>query len=211
MVKIESIDLWTEQHKNHHDCFNGAFIDGVEREEFPYDSFKIVRNCNCLISNNNNISIGNKHHAIIFYKNSLPIRLMVICRETNIDDLLKTALKQKVGDFLLSQLLTEKQIKSCEINLNEKPLFNEFNSTNEIDVGSCDRFILMKNMLKGSYTEDDTGLGHYDSNKYTYIQNLFVKYSLKTDDEIFEIEHEGGFLNELKTRIIILQKHFKSC
>lgn len=24
---INSIDLWTEQYKNHYECFNGAFVD----------------------------------------------------------------------------------------------------------------------------------------------------------------------------------------
>lgn len=30
MKKIQTIDLWTEQHKNHYECFNGAFVDGFE-------------------------------------------------------------------------------------------------------------------------------------------------------------------------------------
>lgn len=61
-------------------------------------------------------------------------------------------------------------------------------------------------MLSGSYTEDVTNFGHYDSDRYFYFNNLLVTYYLKTDTEIFNIVHEGGFLNDLKTRIIILQK-----
>ncbi len=208
MEKIETIDLWTEQYKNHYECFNGAFIDGFENKNLPYDSFKIVRNCNCIITNNCDLAIGNKHQAIVFYKNEKPIRLMVICKETNIDGLLKNSLNQKVGDILLYQVFENHKIDYQDINLNEKPIFNEFNDMNEIDIGSCDRFSLLKQMLSGSYTEDETKFGHFDNDKYFYIHNLKVKYSLKTDNEIFEIDHEGGFLNELKTRAIILQKKF---
>lgn len=28
MEIIKTIDLWTEQHNNHYECFNGAFVDG---------------------------------------------------------------------------------------------------------------------------------------------------------------------------------------
>lgn len=31
---IKTIDLWTEQYKNHYECFNGAFVDGFEKIEF---------------------------------------------------------------------------------------------------------------------------------------------------------------------------------
>lgn len=64
-------------------------------------------------------------------------------------------------------------------------------------------------MLKGSYTEDDTKFRHYDNDKYFYIHNLQITYHLKTDTEIFNIEHDGGFVNELNTRLIPLQKVFK--
>ena len=30
MKIVKSIDLWTEQHENHYECFNGGFIDGFE-------------------------------------------------------------------------------------------------------------------------------------------------------------------------------------
>lgn len=26
---IQTIDLWTEQRDNHYECFNGAFVDGL--------------------------------------------------------------------------------------------------------------------------------------------------------------------------------------
>ena len=205
--KIETIDLWTEQYPNHYECFNGAFIDGFENGDLPFDSYKIKKNCNCIISNNSEIPIGNKHHAVVFYKNLKPVRLMVICKDTNIDDLLNNALNQKIGNKMLHQIFTDK-IRYTEINMQEKPIFNKYNFTKEIDAGSCDRFSLLKSMLSGSYTEDESNYGHYDSDRYFYVKNLNVTYYLKTDTEIFDIAHEGGFLNDLKTRIIILQKKF---
>ena len=49
---IRTIDLWTEQNPNHTECFSGAFVDGFENENIPFDSYKIIRNCNCVISSN---------------------------------------------------------------------------------------------------------------------------------------------------------------
>jgi hypothetical protein len=154
------------------------------------------------------LAIGNKHHAIIYYKDSKPVRLIVCCHDTDVDKLIENATQQKIGNKTLSQIFEQHNIKKTEIDLSEKPVFNEFNSCPEIDTGSCDRFSLMKSMLSGSYTEDDTKFGHFDSTTYFYIQDLSVTYNLSTDRESFEIDHEGGFLNDLKTRIIILQKKF---
>ena len=47
---INSIDLWTEQYKNHYECFNGVFVDGFENNKKPFDEYKIVKNCNCIIT-----------------------------------------------------------------------------------------------------------------------------------------------------------------
>lgn len=48
-MQIKTIDLWTEQFKNHYECFNGAFVDGFENNNIPFDRYKIVKNCNCII------------------------------------------------------------------------------------------------------------------------------------------------------------------
>ena len=78
-MQIKTIDLWTEQFKNYYECFNGAFVDGFDNNNIPFDRYKIVKNCNCIITvSNKNINISNKHNSIIFYKNNIPVRLMVI-------------------------------------------------------------------------------------------------------------------------------------
>ena len=98
-------------------------------------------------------------------------------------------------------------IKSVTIDMNEKAIYNEVDNTKEIDVGSCDRWKLLYNMLKGSYTESDTQYGNYESDKYEFIPNLHIKYKLTTDNEIFEIEHKCSFINTIKTRIIPIQEN----
>ena len=40
MNTIKTIDLWTEQHDNHYECFNGAFVDGFEDSKAPFDTYK---------------------------------------------------------------------------------------------------------------------------------------------------------------------------
>ena len=84
---IKTIDLWTEQNENHIECFSGAFVDGFENGDIPFDTYKVIRNGNCIIiSNRNDLNISNKHNAIVFYKNGVPTRLMVINQNTDIDN-----------------------------------------------------------------------------------------------------------------------------
>lgn len=82
METIKTIDLWTEQQPNQFECFRGAFIDSFENDTIPFDSYKVVRNCNCFITcNRDDLNISNKHNAIVFYKNNNPIRLIVLTKK----------------------------------------------------------------------------------------------------------------------------------
>ena len=208
MKTIKSIDLWTEQNENHYECFNGAFVDGFENNQIAFDEYKIIKNCNCIITvNNPNINISNKHNAIVFYKDKNPVRLMVINKNTDIDKCIKIALTQYFENETLQVLYDNLQIKSSIIDIKETPIFNNADFIKEIDVGSCDRWNLLYNMLKGSYTESNTQYGNYQSDKYEFIPNIFIKYELTTDTEKFEIEHKCAFINTIETRIIPIQEN----
>lgn len=208
METIKSIDLWTEQYENQYECFNGAFVDGFENGKIAFDEYKIVENCNCIITTRNeDINITNKHKAIIFYKEKKPVRLAVINKNTDIDKCIKTALNQYFADGILQDLYNKIGINSNKIDMKEQLIFNNADKTKEIDVGSCDRWKLLYNMLKGSYTESDTQYGNYESDKYEFIPNLFIKYKLITDTEIFEIDHKCAFINTIKTRLIPIQEN----
>lgn len=206
MKIINSIDLWTEQYKNHYECFNGAFVDGFDKKIKPFNKYKIIKNCNCIITTNmEDINISNKHNAIIFYDNDNPVRLVVINKDTEIENCINVALNQNFDNMKLKDLYKQENIKSSIIDMNEQAISNNKDITKEIDVGSCDRWKLLYNMLKGSYTEDNTPYGNYQSDKYEFVPNIQIKYELKTDTEIFEIEHNCVFINEIKTRIIPIQ------
>lgn len=208
METIKSIDLWTEQYENQYECFNGAFVDGFENGKIAFDEYKIVENCNCIITTRNeDINITNKHKAIIFYKEKKPVRLAVINKNTDIDKCIKTALNQYFADGILQDLYNKIGINSNKIDMKEQLIFNNADKTKEIDVGSCDRWKLLYNMLKGSYTESDTQYGNYESDKYEFIPNLCIKYKLITDTEIFEIDHKCAFINTIKTRLIPIQEN----
>lgn len=208
METIKSIDLWTEQYENQYECFNGAFVDGFENGKIAFDEYKIVENCNCIIiTSSQDINITNKHKAIIFYKEKRPVRLAVINKNTDIDKCIKTALNQYFADGILQDLYNKIGINSNKIDMKEKTIFNNADKTKEIDVGSCDRWKLLYNMLKGSYTESDTQYGNYESDKYEFIPNLFIKYKLITDTETFEIDHKCAFINTIKTRLIPIQEN----
>ena len=49
---IKTIDLWTEQIQNHQDVICGAFVDGFKNKNIPFDSYKVIKNCNCIITTN---------------------------------------------------------------------------------------------------------------------------------------------------------------
>lgn len=204
---IRTIDLWTEQNPNHIECFSGAFVDGVENGSIPFNSYKIVRNCNCIItSNQDNLNISNKHNSIIFYKDDIPIILMVINKETDIDKCINEALNQSFNNSTLKEIYALHSITANDINLNEQSIYNNSDKSKEIDVGSCDRPSLLECMLEGSYTQSDTDYGKSNSdNSYTFIPNLSIEYKLITDTECFKIEHHCAFINENMTRIIPLQ------
>ncbi len=209
MKVIKTIDLWTEQKIDHYECFNGCFVDGGGSENgLPFSRYEIIRNCNCLICcNNKNINISNKHHAIVFYKNNIPVRLMVINKNTDVDKCVRVALDQNFGTGNLRDFYKTNQIASKEIDLKEKPIENQSDFDKEIDVGSCDRWKLLFNMLKGSYTESDTDYGNYQNDRYEFLPNVSIKYELKLKNIKFEIEHECAFINAIKTRIIPIQKY----
>jgi hypothetical protein len=208
LKKIKTIDLWTEPTINQHECFNGAFVDGFSDGNIPFNTYKVIRNCNCYITvSREDINISNKHHAIVFYKDEEPVRLVLINRDTNVERCIKIALNQYFEDTTLREVFQKANIQSFMIDMDEDPVFNNADFSNEIDVGSCDRWSLLYSMLKGNYTEDDTHYGNYESDKYEFIPNLIVRYNLKTDTEEFYIEHKCAFINDIKTRLIPIQEH----
>ena len=205
---IKTIDLWTEQYKNHYECFNGAFVDGFFNNKVPFDKYKIIKNCNCIITvNKEEFNITNKHNAIVFYKKDIPVRLIVINKDTQIEKCIEVALSQYFEDTTLKEIFKKLNIKSEIIDMKEKPTYNGNDMTKELDVGSCDRWRLLYNMLKGSYTENNTKYGNFENDKYEFIPNLSIIYKLETDKERFEIEHKCAFVNTIKTRLIPIQEN----
>lgn len=205
---INSIDLWTEQYKNHYECFNGVFVDGFENNKKPFDEYKIVKNCNCIITiNRENINISNKHNAIIFYRDNKPVRLMVINKDTEIEKCINIALDQYFENTILKDLYDKFNIKSSMVDMKEESIYNKSDITKEIDVGSCDRWKLLYNMLKASYTESNTKYGNFESDKYEFVPDLYIKYKLSTDKEYFITEHKCAFINITRTRLIPIQEN----
>lgn len=203
---IQTTDVWTEQRANHTECFDGAFIDNIENGNVPYDRYKVVLNCNCEISSNtNDVLLGNKHNAIIFYKDGKVVRLAVLANGTDVFACLGDALNQECNNIKLKDLLSTKNVKCEIVDLRESPKFNSFNGEKEMDIGSCDRMSLLNCMLNGNYTESETSLGNYDCNEWDFNKDIEITYKLKTDCEIFDIHHKGAFINKTRTKAIIIQ------
>lgn len=132
----------------------------------------------------------------------------MINKNTDVDKCIDIALNQYFEGTILKDYYNKLNIKYSMIVMKEKSIFKENDDIiKETDIGSCDRCNLLYNMLKGSYTENDTQYGNFESDKYEFIPNLFIKYELVTDSEKFEIEHKCGFINTLKTRLIPIQEN----
>ena len=132
---------------------------------------------------------------------------MVINEKTNIDKCIDIALNQFFDNKVLQDLYDKLKIKSSIVDMKECPIYNNSDKEQEIDVGSCDRWNLLYNMLQGLYTETDNLYGNFSSDKYFFIPNLSIKYELTTDNEKFEIEHKCAFINVTKTRLIPIQEN----
>ena len=209
MDKIVTTDIWTERHRNDFEQINGCFSDGFADGNKPFDKYKIIKNCNCIISSSeDNLPIGNKHNAIVFYKRNKVVRLALLCKHTDIDFCINNALNQQIDGVKLLDIYTSNKIAGEAVDLQEEPIFNKYNLSGgmEVDVGSCDRMSLLEQMLKGHYTETESKYGNYDNIDYVYDSKVKIKIKLKTDNELFEIRHKGLFINATKTRIIILQE-----
>lgn len=204
---IKTIDLWTERIENHQDVISGAFIDGFEEESIPFNYYKVVKNCNCLITTDKqDLNISNKHNAIVFYKDTRPVRLVVMNKGTDVDKCIDVALNQLFNNKVLKNMYESYGIKRIDEDLKQKPLINGSDYEKEIDVGSCDRPSLLDSMLEGSYTQSDTNYGKSNSNcNYKFVPNTNIKYELIIGDEHFIIQHHCAFINENMTRIIPLQ------
>ena len=190
---------------NHLDCYQGAFTDGFEKG-IPFDSYRVIKNCNCIITSNVPINITNKHQAIIYYKNNEPVRLLVANKDTDIDKCIDMALEQSFNGHKLKTLFEAIGIKRIDLDYHQLPISNKCDHSKEIEVGSCDREALLKSMLTGSYTESDSDLGKDNTNlDFRFVPNIYINYDLITGDEHFIINHSNAFVNSDLSRIIPLQ------
>ncbi len=133
---------------------------------------------------------------------------MVINKNTDLNKCINLALSQHFKGSILKDYYDENDIKYKVIDMSEESIFKENDNIKaETDVGSCDRWNLLYCMLKGSYTESETSYGNFQSDRYEFIPNIFIKYELTTDTEKFEIEHKCAFINTIKTRLIPIQEN----
>ena len=99
-----------------------------------------------------------KNNAIIFYDDEKPVRLVVINKDTDIENCISVALSQNFNNTTLKKLYEDKKIKSYIIDMKEQAISNEADKVKEIDVGSCDRWKLLYNMLKEMWQLHGSGL-----------------------------------------------------
>ncbi len=203
MKSIKTCNLWTETTPNS-DCAKGAFIDGWQ-SGVPYEKFKIILNCNCIIkSNTPMVQARNKHAAIVFYGQS-GLRLCVLEKGTDLRKAINDALKSKVDGTPLHEILKSHGVRKKVVDLAETPIAGDIRNTT--DIGSCDRPALLKSMLSGSWGEENIGIGIGEYKKYIFLPGFGLMYSLVTDTESFLIEHRGTFHAVDGSQTIPIQIH----
>ena len=136
-----------------------------------------------------------------------PVRLMVINKDTDIDICILKALNQPFENSILKDYYKKKNIKKEVVDQKEKAICKGINKKEEIDVGSCDRWNLLYNMLQGLYTETNNAYGNFSGEKYFFVPKIYIKYELITETEKFEIEHKCAFINDISTRLIPIQEN----
>ena len=200
-VKVyETIDLWTGNDLMNEECVLGAMLDGVNREHCPYTAFKVVHNCNCLVSCNEPGFIASKNQAIIFYDHTEPVRLAVLSTP-HLQQLISQALNQLIPytNFSLEDTLMYHGVVSYDVvGIAAESVKQDPESTHglsgEADIWSCDRYEVFRQAVQA-----------HGENLF-YCPQLNLKYDLRIDDEIFSIVHQGGF-SDYKNVIIAFQKY----
>ena len=133
---------------------------------------------------------------------------MVINENTDVDSCITKALNQSFENATLKEYYEMKNMKAEIVDLKEQAICKEaFKDKEEIDVGSCDRWSLLYNMLQGYYTETNNAYGNFSGERYFFLPELQIKYELKTDTEKFEIEHKCAFINDISTRLVPIQEN----
>lgn len=201
MKTIKTIDLWIEQQDNDISFIKKAFSSGFETD-IPYDAFKLVQNCNCLMQSKSILGTPNKHTAIIFYNKNTPTRLLLLSDNTNIPRALNSALKQHIGSVQLLNIMRENDIHFTTGNMFEAPIIKSSNNINNAHLTSCNSWQMLHNILT-----NNTNQNGFQSHKeqFVYDKNIMLDLSLKTPNEQFNISHKGAYINKQNQSLALIQ------
>ncbi len=206
LSKIRSIDLRITQGARDYACYQRAFCeDLIKGKIIPYDHYKIVRNCETVFTNDFGILTPARRLAIVFYRQRIPIRLLVGSKDNNLDQAMKTVFETTVkGRTMRDWLKSELHLHPESVNLGQE---GETNESEMANIASCHTWSSLQEAIM-----DFTGNNPEIS---WLIKKGHFTLRLKTDTEFFNIQHEVALYPKIDRRkkskepksVILIQTH----
>lgn len=215
LKEVEQIDLWIAVGNQDVRAIVGAFTDDMHiPQECAYDRYKIVKNCNFLPKCHNctpiEVRLRPKQTAVIFYKQDHPIRLLVTDSTTDLQSCINMAMVKRIDHASLQRIIEERGITYSEVDLGEprQEIAPVTVYENEIDFFSCNRWSLFQSAINGRITdqpnEEDCSISDTIPD-LQYHPDIRIKCVLRTDEEVFNLRHQGIFCDAKLTFMLAPQ------
>lgn len=205
MKSIYTIDLWIPDDAHRPEIYSKAFRAGFDASRAysnkavatSYDKVEFYHNCNVAMSSSL-LYLDYRHSAIIFYKDSRPIRLLVDnIPAAEVKKFYNYAIVQRLGAngrYSLQDVLENVAIET--IDLGEEPKHCNYKHPDQIQIASCDRWDLFLQLIDNM--KEDRSAYRFDSSSTLRVAATLGQWS-------FMIMHRGMFYNTEKQHYITLQ------
>lgn len=234
---ISTIDLWLPHESNREITYDKVFRAGFDRKgertneaiTASYDSYKIVQNCYCDLDCSE-FRLAPRQTAIIFYREGKPIRLLIDnISDEEVTKYINHALVQRVGSARYNSSLTAiydrlgitsstidmakcipttrtivRSIWHQKVKMAIPKRSNSKRSHRRHQkpfLASCDRWDLFLQFIDNS--KHDPALNQ----SYTFDPKFRLSCFLETNDEVFNIKHQGAYISADRTQYIMIQRN----
>lgn len=188
LLKIRSIDLRIAQGPDDFICYKKAFCEDLMKGKgIPYNHYKIVRNCEAIFTNDFGILTPTRRLAIVFYRQGIPMRLLIGSKDNNLDQIMKAVFetvvkKRTMRDWLKSEL----HLHPENVNLRQEGETDEGEMANIV---SCYTWSSLQETIMNFTSNNPEACWLIKKGHFTL--------RLKTDAEDFNIQHEVALCPEI--------------
>lgn len=190
-----------------------AFLDGSssDRTTSAYDYFRVINNCQAKsFISINCLNLPEKHLAVIFYKNSQPIRLVLAAGNHNFHKIQNLLLNYYKDD---NNRIVHNRLKSIFTTAHLEPHDQKnyslaTNTEPETKILST-RSYPTQHQNTSKYYSDllEHTCQNFPKGKYILSPQILASYELEADGFRFLIQHQGGYSNDPDMTHFILFQH----